>query len=85
LHVLALFRGRFRVARCSLLLPAISARYAALQITPRNTDATSQFAFRSREGRMIALLALLLLAGLCVFAFAMVGAWIDSKAETWRK
>jgi hypothetical protein len=70
LQALARFRGRFRVARCALLLPAISARYAALQITPRNTDAASQFAFRSREERMIALLAvllgLLLLAGLCL-------------------
>jgi hypothetical protein len=34
---------------------------------------------------LLALLGLLLLGGLCVFAFGLVGAWVDSKAETWRE
>ena len=37
---------------------------------------------------MIALLlivGLLSLVGASVFAFAFIGAWVDSKAETWRE
>ena len=76
LHVWRSFFTPNRVARASSPLPAISTRYAPLQIVPRNTGATRQFAIRSRGGgpmiAILALLGLILLLLICALALLSI-------------